>query len=120
MAPAQYATLSGMPLADGFNGVYELDEAAPEVNGKPHYVNVERVDADGPGSAMMTSTAAQLLVLLACAVAGAAAAPPPVPQDQKVRVSFKAAIQKQLAVQAFEQAGETYRHGQVCRTQQCL
>ena len=53
-------------------------------------------------------------------VAEAAAAPPPVPQDQKVRVSFKAAIQKQLAVQAFEQAGETYRHGQVCRTQQCL
>ena len=56
-------------------------------------VNVdERVDADGPGSAMMTSTAAQLLVLLACAVAGAAAGdnlpplplePPPRPLEQQ-------------------------------------
>ena len=46
-------------------------------------------------------------------VAGAAAAAPaPVP-----RASFKAVIQKQLAAQAFEHAGDTYRRGQVCRTQ---
>lgn len=63
MAPAQYATLSGMPLADGFNGVYELDEAAPEVNGKPHYVNVERVDADGQVVALKSELRPHLYVL---------------------------------------------------------
>ena len=43
-------------------------------------------------------------------VTGAAAA---IPARQDQKVSFKAAIQKQLAVQAFEHAGEAYRCGQV-------